>query len=303
MVLVLTVGHILTDLRILVDDFATPDRESKILGISRGLGGSAANVAVGIVRLGGSARIIGKIGMDGFGRLAVEELLKKKVDISGLKIDLLGETGFSIILINKKGEVIFYGRKGSADKLELNDINEGVFKNINFIHIASLSPNITKEISAMAKKHKIIVTYDPGRVIVKEGWVNLKNVFEYIDILLVNSKEALCLSMEENIQDALDFFIKKVDCDVIVKLGSKGAYVIKNKKSTYIHPYNVKGVDTTGAGDAFAAGLITRLSETHDLVEAAKFGNAVAALKIQRLGAQEIPTRQEVEEFLRDKEL
>ena len=76
----LTIGHILADIRVLVDDFATLDRESKIINISYGLGGSAANVAVGAIRLGERSKIIGKIGMDSFGRLAVDELLKNKVE-------------------------------------------------------------------------------------------------------------------------------------------------------------------------------------------------------------------------------
>ncbi|MCD6563366.1 MAG: hypothetical protein J7K23_05565 [Thermoproteales archaeon] len=106
---VLTIGHILADIRVLVDDFATTDRESKILNISNGLGGSAANVACGIVKLGGTANIIGKIGMDSFGRLAVDELIKNHVDISGVRVSMTKPTGFTIVLINQRGNIIMYG--------------------------------------------------------------------------------------------------------------------------------------------------------------------------------------------------
>ncbi len=301
MVFVLTAGHILIDIRILVDEFATPDRESTILGLSRGLGGSAANVAVGVVRLGGKARIIGKVGMDNFGRLAVEELLKKKVDINGLKIDLLGETGFSIVLINQHGEVIFYGKKGSAEKLRIEEINENIFENIEFLHIASLRREIAEEIARIAKKHKITVSYDPGRLVVKEGYAKLSQTLNHIDILLVNEKEALTLANKTSINEAIEFFKKQVKSNTIIKLGSKGAYVIRKKEAIHIKPHKVKAIDTTGAGDAFAAGLIIKYSETRDLVQAAEYGNAVAALKVQKLGAQEIPTRKEVEEFIKNK--
>ncbi len=267
------------DIRILVDEFATPDRESKIIGMSRGLGGSAANVAVGVVRLGGKARVVGKIGMDNFGRLAVEELLMKKVDISGVKIDLLGETGFSIVLINQHGEVIFYGRKGSTEKLRMEEINENMCENVDFFHIASLGKELAEEIAKIAKKHNITISYDPGRTVIKEGYSKLSKILRHIDILLVNEKEALSLTNTTSIEDALEFIKRKINCDTIIKLGSKGAYVIQGKEVTHIKPYRVKAIDTTGAGDAFAAGLIIRYSETKDLVEAAKYGNAVAALK------------------------
>lgn len=298
MVNVLTIGHILIDMRFRVEDFATPDRESTIIETSRGLGGSAANVAVGIVRLGGKARIIGKVGMDSFGKMAIDELMERGVDINGVKVDVAGSTGFSIVIINREGKVIFYGHKGSADKLSCDEIDDRMFEEMKFVHIASLKPNMVKVIVDKARKHKLFITYDPGRTVVKMGFNALENLLPKIDILLINKKEAITLSAKRENNEIVKFFKENNPNTTIVKLGENGTFLVNKDKVEHIPAFKVHAIDTTGAGDSFAAGLITSLGSGEKLADAVRFGNAVAAIKVQHLGAQRIPTLKEVENFL-----
>ncbi|MGQ4891655.1 MAG: carbohydrate kinase family protein [Candidatus Njordarchaeia archaeon] len=298
MVNVLTVGHILIDMRFRVEDFATPDRESPIIESSRGLGGSAANVAVGIVKLGGKSRIIGKVGLDSFGKMAIDELLARGVDINGVKVDVAGTTGFSIVIINREGKVIFYGHKGSADELTCDEIDEKLFKDIEFVHIASLKPRIVKVIIEKSKKHKLFVTYDPGRTVVKMGFNAIKDLLPGIDILLINRKEAMTLSGKKENDEIAKFFKKNNPNTTIIKLGEKGSLIVSPNEIEHVPAFKVHAVDTTGAGDSFAAGLITSLGSGKNLVDSVRFGNAVAAIKVQHLGAQQIPTLKEVENFI-----
>ena len=87
--------------------------------------------------------------------------------------------------------------------------------------------------------------------------------------------------------------------NVLITLGSRGVYLNTAGRSEIIPAYRVKAVDTTGAGDAFNGGLLTALSEGKSLREAARFGNALAALSVQRMGAApSMPTRAEIEAFL-----
>ena len=87
--------------------------------------------------------------------------------------------------------------------------------------------------------------------------------------------------------------------NVLITLGSRGVYLNTAGRSEIIPAYRVEAVDTTGAGDAFNGGLLTALSEGKSLREAARFGNALAALSVQRMGAApSMPTRAEIEAFL-----
>ncbi len=295
---VLTIGHILVDVRVLVDDFATTDRESKIINISNGLGGSAANVACGIVKLGGKASVIGKIGMDSFGRLAVDELIKYKVDISGVRVSMTDPTGFTIVLVNQNGNVIMYGFKGAAEKLSPDEILSSFFKDVNFVHIASLRMDSSVKAAKIAKENKAFVSFDPGRVLSRQGSDYLKKIFRYIDVLLVNHEEAELLTGLKDFKRAAKKLHEEGVKNVIVKLGSKGVYSLTEREEIFVEAYKVKAIDTTGAGDSFASGLITMLGEGANMYDSIKFANAVAAIKVQRLGAQQIPTRDEVEDFI-----
>ena len=296
---VLTIGHILADIRVLVDDFATTDRESKILNISNGLGGSAANVACGIVKLGRTANIIGKIGMDSFGRLAVDELIKNHVDISGVRVSMTKPTGFTIVLINQRGNIIMYGFKGAAEKLSPEEILPLFFKDVEFVHIASLRIDSSLHAAKIAKEKNIVVLFDPGRVLSRRGMLYLKKIFRYIDILLVNHEEAELLTGLKDFRDAGQLLSKEGIKTVIIKLGGKGVYYLSNGNENFVKAYKVNAIDTTGAGDSFASGLITMLGKKARIDEAIKFANAVAAIKVQRLGAHQIPTMDEVDEFIR----
>jgi len=128
----------------------------------------------------------------------------------------------------------------------------------------------------------------------------LKNVY----VLTPNEVEAELLSglSVANVNDAERAgkrIIKKGVTSVVITLGEKGSFVVTQKKSKLVPAIKVKPVDTTGAGDAFNAGLAFALAEGKEIEEAARFANFVAALKITRLGAQEgLPSRAEVEDFI-----
>lgn len=122
---VITLGHALVDIRFIVDRFVGPDEEAAIIKQTRSVGGSAANVAIDVSRLGGSAATIIKVGLDGFGRLIIDELMREEVDVSGVKV-CLGDTGFTVVIIDKEGRVKMYGFKGASEKLEPRDIDENI---------------------------------------------------------------------------------------------------------------------------------------------------------------------------------
>ncbi|MGC9071929.1 MAG: carbohydrate kinase family protein [Acidilobus sp.] len=298
---VVAVGHSLVDLRFTVDRFASPDEEADILEQSTGPGGSAVNVALIVSKLGGRSGIITKVGLDHFGRQVVEELLKNRVDISGLRIGF-GSTGFSVLMIDKEGNLILYGYKGCAEKLEPDEIDEKVIGRANFIHIASLRPDTSLRAAVRAKELGAMVSWDPGRRLSMAGLKALRSLIKFVDIVELNSRECDNLTgIKDPAQCAAE--IQKVGpTTVIVKMGPRGLYSLSEDFTGYMPAFKVDVVrDSTGSGDAFAATLLLKLSRGERLREALVFAQAVAALKVTRLGANEIPSVDEIERFLSER--
>jgi len=297
---VVTLGHMLTDIRLLVDRFATPDSESEVLEISYGVGGSAVNTAVGAVSLGKSAAVIAKVGMDGFGRMNLEEVMRKGVDVNGVKIEIAGETGFTIIIVNHStGEIVMYGYKGVSEELTPRELKREVISEAKWLHIASLRLDTSIAGAQIAKAHGVKVSWDPGRRLALSHDERVWEMLRYVDVVLVNLLEAREITGVEDYRRAAEKLREGGAKAAVVKLGSGGSYVVSDEGEERVPAFKVKATDTTGAGDAYAAGLITRMLEGAGIFEAARFASAVAALKVQKLGAQTIPSRGEVEEFLK----
>lgn len=127
-----------------------------------------------------------------------------------------------------------------------------------------------------------------------------------VDLITPNEVEAEILTgipvtSEENAARAADWFFAKGVKEVIITLGDRGVYVATKQRRGRIPAFQVKAVDTTGAGDAFNGGLVTALTEGQTLWEAAVFASALAALSVQKLGTTPaMPVRAEIDAFLRE---
>ncbi len=289
-----TVGHVLIDLRFRVDKIPKPDEEAEILLERRGVGGSAANVAIVAKRFGLRSSIIAKIGFDHFGRIALDELMKEGVEVSGIKISTRLATGFSLVSIGPKGEIILMSYKGASASLSKEDLSYELLSKADYIHIASLDPNVSREVLKLSKP-EALVTWDPGRRVSGLGINALSDIIANVNVVLVNSEESYLLTkMNEPIEAAK--MIKKLGPKVvIIKMGEKGAYALIGNKGYKIDPCPVDNViDTTGAGDTFAAGLIASVARGYEFLDAAKIASVAAAIKVSKLGSHEVPSFNEV---------
>lgn len=295
---IFSVGHVLIDMRVRVDEFSGSDLLSPIREISYGVGGSAANVAIGITRLGGSCTLVGKIGIDNFGRMVVDELMKENVSLDHVKADLVEKTGLTIVIINKKGDIAMYGDKGASDSLKPEDIAGIKPMGCEYVHIASLRMDTSIAAANLSKKSGLFVAFDPGRELATKGIEHIMPIFNYLDLLLMNSKEAKALTGYDEPEKACGLLRKAGVKSVIVKLGERGAYYANQEGEGTVKAFNVKAIDTTGAGDAFVTGLLHSLGGGNNFKEAVRYASAVAAIKVTRLGSHIIPNGNEVEEFL-----
>ncbi|MCX8182714.1 MAG: carbohydrate kinase family protein [Candidatus Methanomethyliaceae archaeon] len=295
---VLAVGHILVDIKVRVKEFSDKDELSPIKEVCYGVGGSAANVAIGVKRLGGEEGLLGKVGMDSFGRIAIDELMKERVSLEWIKIEPRCETGFTIVIINKDGDLEMYGTKGASEALTPEEVSAVKMDGYDFVHIASLRADSSLAAAKLAKEAGATVTFDPGRELINKGMRHLSPMLKHADILLLNMREAGVLTGCQAPENAADSLLKAGAKGVIIKLGGEGVYYKIEGKEGRVPAFKVKAIDTTGAGDAFASGFLIRMGEGEGPDESIRFGNAVAAMKVTKLGSHEIPVRNEVEEFI-----
>ena len=293
------VGHVLIDLRFMVDRFPEPDEEAVILSESRGVGGSAANVAIAARRLGVESYVIAKIGLDSFARVAVDNLLKEKVDISGLRISPTHPTGFSVVVRDSQGRILIYGFKGAAEKLEPGEIDPSILGKADYIHIASLKLSTTLHVVKTARSLGVKISWDPGRVLASKGLRELGDIVRKVDIVLANEREARLMTGEADYRSAASRIIGLGPMLVIIKRGEKGVYAVGRSMELEIPAYPPeKVVDTTGAGDTFAAGLLSSIMRGYSLEDSIRYAAVAAAIKVSRLGSHAAPTDREVEEYM-----
>jgi len=295
---VVGLGHILMDISIFVDNYPGVDELAEIKDLRYGGGGSAANLAVGIRRLGKRSGFIGSVGFDDFGRILLDELIKEGVDISHVKIVVNKQSCTSFIGINRHGNVIIFEYLGAGEEVTPKDLDPNYIASAKILHITSFRPDTAIEAATIANEHGVLVSIDPGRKWEKHKFDYIRKLLENTDILILNALELSKLTRTDDESKAIKI-LNKYDVEhVIIKKGSQGstAYINGEKYEQPIFP--VKVVDTTGAGDAFDAGYLYGVLEKWPIEKTLRFASAVAAIKVSRKGARSIPTRQEVEEFL-----
>jgi ribokinase len=295
----ITIGHVLMDIRIFVNDFPRADEEAKTDKLSLGGGGSAANVAVGASRLGVKSGFVGALGFDTFGRVLLEELEHEGVEVTHVKVDTTINSGLTLIAVNKKGQVEMFGYTGASDKLFPSDINKDYICSAEHLHITGLSFKTALAAARMAKEAKVTVSFDPGRLMSRIGLKKVSSLLKYVDQILLNHEESSELTGVDSPENAAKALLETGPKTVIIKKGADGVFAMTSKSKLSVPVYPVKVVDTTGAGDAFSAGFITAQLEGKNLKDSIEFANATANLKITKAGARALPTRKAVERFLK----
>lgn len=258
---VVCAGHINWDVRLSVDRLPGPDDEAQVRERSASGGGSAANVAVCLSRLGVESRLFGSVGDDDSGQEALAGIRKAGVDPAVAVIDD-AETTTKYILIDDDGEIALLGTDGANEALGPSDVSPSLLEDADHVHLTGQRADTARRIADLANDRDIGVSFDPGRRLPDRDYAD---VLELTDLLFVTDREA----------EAFDTPVPRQ----VTKHGVDGA-TYEGPEGTYEHPgFGVESVvDTTGAGDAFAAGFLSEWLSGHDPEEALSVANACGAL-------------------------
>ena len=296
---VIGVGDIDVDIFLEVDRI--PSRDEKILANSVNLypGGMVANFIVALSRLGTPCGFHGPVGSDEYGEIAIKDLKDNKVDTSYLVVKEGKKTYFCVVMLDESGEKALIVAPTECLVLKEEDILTEAIKSAKHMHTTFHGSAQAKAIQiAHDSGLTISVDFEPDSV--KNGSC-LNDLLAKIDIAFINRNALKLMSRFDDLEKAaIDVKLRgpKVVC---VTLGKKGALIVKDSKSEpiKINSFNVPVVDTTGAGDCFAAGFVHGFLSGWPIDFVGRFASATAAIKIMSIGGHTgAPNFSEVISFL-----
>jgi ribokinase len=268
---VVCAGHVNWDVTLRIDHLPEPDGEARIHSQAQSGGGSAANVAASFVGLDVRAGLLGSVGDDEYGLLARRDLDRVGVGLDGLRT-VAGTTAVKYLLVDDAGEVSVLGTNGANEAVAPADVDPAYVQGAAHVHLTSQRPDTAAHIARLASEADVPVSFDPGR---RAGARDYSETLAHADLLFVNEREARQLG---EIPPA---------CTVITKRGAAGAAVRLSDGREVTHPgFGLPSVDSTGAGDAFAAGYLAAAFRGHPPERALAVGNACGALTAAGEGAR-----------------
>lgn len=293
MVRVVVAGHVNWDVTIRVESLPEPDGEAIIESQRRSGGGSAANVAAALTDFDVDTGLVGSVGDDEHGLLARRELRDIGVDLEQLLVVEDEETSVKYLIVAAEGEVMVLGNDGANEAVTPDDVDVDYVTAADHLHLTSQRPDTATRLAEVASDAGVTVSFDPGRRLDERDF---SDALDRSDVVFANDREAPSLFSDEGVPEA-----PYGDRVVVVKHGAAGATVY-TPGGTFQHPgFGIDPVDTTGAGDAFAAGFIATRLDGGDYERALEYANACGAMASLSEGARTAPTGPEVDAFLRDR--
>lgn len=250
-------------------------------------GGSAANTANGIANLGVGSAFIGMVGEDKLGEFYINDMVENSIEPRFFKSKNTS-TGCAVALVSKDGERTFATYLGAAIELSAQLISKELFQGYDYFHIEGyliVNNDLIRKAIELAKREGLKVSIDFASYnVVEENLDFLKEICKSVDIIFANEQEAKAFTNKEA-EDSLEE-ISQI-CEIaVVKIGKKGSLIKSGDKKVIIGKRERTCVDTTGAGDMYAAGFLAGLCLGRDLEVCGQMGSILASEVIEVYGAK-----------------
>lgn len=291
--LLLCVGDI--DIDIIVKVPRLPGRDQKVDGqrVAQTPGGMAANVAVGVRRLGTTTRLLGAVGDDAMGREALAALGREDLDLTHVATRNGAATFFCIIMVDQEGEKCLVKAVSPAYLPKPADLVPAAFVGINHMHLTFTRHELAMTAVARAKAVGASISLDLEAADIPAGGGDVANLVAQVDLLFVSDQSR---AEAEHIMGPL---VARPGQTIVTTLGRNGARVESAAGQVEVAGHSVSVTDTSGAGDAFAAAFLHSRLDGADDAACLRFANAAAALSTRAYGAQAgLPQKSEVTAFL-----
>jgi 2-dehydro-3-deoxygluconokinase len=307
---VVTIGETMT--------LFTPNEEGPLRharSFSMKFGGAESNVAIGLSRLGHKSRWISRLGEDEFGEAMLSFIRGEGVDVSFVTRDSEAPTGVFFKEFRRMNDtrVYYYRKHSAASKMSAELLPEEAIKDAAYLHITGITPalgqssrSIIDKAIRIAKDNSTRIVFDPNLRL--KIWSNENEARHYLtkyasecDIVMPGVAEAEFLFGSHTPEKYVDYFHELGVNTVLMKLGKEGSLIsAPSIPKTYVPGFLVERVvDPVGAGDAFAAGVLSGLLDGFSLNEAVRRGNAMGAMVTMVNGdAEGLPNRADLDLFM-----
>lgn len=305
---ILGIGNALVDILLNIDDddilrqngldkggmvMIDADRKKEIHNRIKGMeqscatGGSTSNTIHGLARLGAPAGYIGKIGRDEMGDFFRREMARFHVTPHLIESDV--DTGIATTFISQDAERTFATYLGAAAMMTPDELDPKVFDQYDCIHVEGyliFNHDLILKVCQIAKEKGLKISMDMASYnIIEANYDFVKMLLtDYVDIIFANEEEAKAFTGKEG-KDGLEVLAEY--CPVaIVKVGKEGSFIKMNGEVTQVGVIPVKAVDTTGAGDIYAAGFLYGLMNDYTPEKAGELAAYLAGRVIEHIGAK-----------------
>lgn len=277
--------------------------------------GAELNVAIGLARLGHRVGYLSRVGNDALGRFLLDALDRESIDRSHVTIDEAFPTGLMFKTRNDDGsdpQIEYFRRGSAASRLSVVDFDAAWCLGARHLHLTGISPAIsdsarelTMRLAREARAAGKTVSFDPNLRL--RLWPSKAEMIDTLhaiaassDIVLPGLSEGQLLTGRSTPEDIAAFYLDLGAKIVVVKLGATGAYYATRSESGLVEAVPVaQVVDTVGAGDGFAVGIISGLLDGLPIALAVERACAIGARVVQYVGDCEgLPTREQLETML-----
>jgi ribokinase len=260
------------------------------------LGGKGFNQAVAARRLGADVIMVGRVGRDVFGDMFLTKLGQEGIGSGHVTRDAESGTAIASPTIDASGQnsIIAAPRANMRVTSDCVRVAEEQIAAADILMLQfEIPPSASRTAAEIARKHETLVFLDPAPV--EHGFERFAAPMDYI---VPNEIEAHMLTGRMTPEEAGAVLLPETRRGVIISLGEQGAMAVDRAALNRFPAHKVNVVDTTGAGDAFRAGLAVKIAEGSSLDEAVRFANACGALACTVMGAEPSMPRREVVESL-----
>lgn len=291
---ILSMGTIAVDTVLNVDKFPEEDGFGHVISEAQVPGGSSANVAVALKQLGNTVLQTGKISDDIFGKIIRNNMKEEGIDERYLVTEPGGMSLHTYIVVDQDGRHVILANSGDrAMNLEAEEIPNQIFDEMDLFYTDLASPRAGLYLAEQCAKRKIPVIYNLQNPPMEEHGETAEVIDEMLDYttLFITGSATICKTMKmEDTEDAVRAFVgnHQFEAGYICTMGTRGSdwfYNDGTEKKLHCGIVPVKSVDTTGAGDAYIAGIIhSYFGENQTREECMKLAAAVASMKTTQHG-------------------
>ena len=296
---VVVLGAAAIDLVARVDKLPGSDEIVFAKEYARYAGGSGANIAAGLAKLGRTVAFLGKTGDDESGEWLLKNMNDSGIDTQAMEMVPGGKSASCFIALDDQGNRAIYALGGSALLENVDELDLPHVTGSRVICICDAYIPVAAAAAEAARNKAITVFFIPGGLMVTLGLKKLSPILQNTSVLVVSRNEADLLIGDCSPGEA-GLALREAGPEiVVVTLGADGAIIVGEDGTEMVPAQDTTVIDTTGAGDAFSAGLIHAYLDDLAWSDALEKGCAMAAIKISYFGATSgLPNKMELERFM-----